>query len=227
VAISFGLLVKDEYSGYLWSFFLRYCNDLNFKLLAFVKMFPRVYRCFCCDNYWENRNLQEALTTEVPFQVRFEYTAPNPLQQNGRIERKFATLYGKIFALMTASRLSQTLQNNLWPNAAKLVTHLENTIFDTNNSIPHIKLKGKSASWAKNLRIIGEIGIFSTEQRISNKLVNHGEPYMFLGHPEDHTSNFFKFYNPHTQACLLSRNFYWLNKSYGDYCNVPPDTINA
>jgi hypothetical protein len=54
--------------------------------------------------------------------------------------------------------------------------------------------------------------------------MNHGEPCMFLGYPEEKTSNVLKFYNPHTRACLLSRNFCWLNKSYGDHYNVHPDS---
>jgi hypothetical protein len=50
---------------------------------------------------------------------------------------------------------------------------------------------------------------------------------MFLGYPEDHTSNVSKFYNPKTRACLLSRIVYWSNKSYGDYYKVRPDTDTA
>jgi hypothetical protein len=47
---------------------------------------------------------------------------------------------------------------------------------------------------------------------------------MFIGYAEDHTSNVFKFYNPKTCACLMSRNVYWLNKSYGDFYKVRPNT---
>jgi hypothetical protein len=50
---------------------------------------------------------------------------------------------------------------------------------------------------------------------------------MFPGYAEDHTSNLFKFYNQKTRACLMSRNVYWLNKSYGHYYKVRPDTGNA
>jgi hypothetical protein len=78
-----------------------------------------------------------------------------PLQQNGRIERKFATLYGKIRALTTASQLPQNLHNDLWPHAAQLVTSFEITIVDQNDSTPHFKLKGTDLNWANNLRIFG------------------------------------------------------------------------
>jgi hypothetical protein len=39
----FWLLVMDEYSVYLWSFFLSHCSDLYVTMTAFLKMFPRVF----------------------------------------------------------------------------------------------------------------------------------------------------------------------------------------
>jgi transposase InsO family protein len=35
--------------------------------------------------------------------IKFEYTAPNTPQQNGKIERKFATLYIKILSVPNAA----------------------------------------------------------------------------------------------------------------------------
>jgi hypothetical protein len=101
-----------------------------------------------------------------------------------------------------------------------LVTSLENTIVDQNGSTPHFILKGTYPNWAKNLRTFGEIGIVYTKPPIRNKFENHGSPCMFIGYAEDHTSNVFKFYNPKTYALILSRNVYWLNKSYGEFYKV-------
>jgi hypothetical protein len=110
-------------------------------MTTFVKMFFRVFhktiKCFCCDNAWENKTFQDTLTHDFPYHINFEYTAPNTPQQNGLIERKFATLYGKIRALTTASQLPQKLRNALWSHAAQLVTSLENTTVDKNDTTPH------------------------------------------------------------------------------------------
>jgi hypothetical protein len=77
----FWLLVMDEYSGYLWSFFFRHRSDLMVTLTAFVKKFPRIYnktiKRFRSDNAWENKTFQETLTHDVPYHIHFEYTAPN------------------------------------------------------------------------------------------------------------------------------------------------------
>jgi hypothetical protein len=94
----------------------------------------------------------------------------------------------------------------LWPHAAQLVNSLENTIVDSKDTTPHFKLKGANPHWANNLRTFGEIGIVYTKQGIKNEFTNHGEPCMFIGYAEDHTSNVFKFYNPKTRACFMSRN---------------------
>jgi transposase InsO family protein len=91
----FWLLVMDEYSGYLRSFFFRHRSDLTVTMTAFVRMFPRAFNKnivrFRCDNAWENKTFQGTLKEDMPYEIQFEYTAPRTPQQNGRIERKFAT----------------------------------------------------------------------------------------------------------------------------------------
>jgi hypothetical protein len=88
-------------------------------------MFSRIIKRFLCDNAWENKTFQDTITHDVPYHIHFEYTAPKIPQQNGRIERKFATLYGKIRDLTTAYQLPQKLRNYLGPRAAQSVTSLE------------------------------------------------------------------------------------------------------
>jgi hypothetical protein len=120
--------------------------------------------------------------------------------------------------LTTASQLPQKVRNDLWPHAALLVTSLESTIVDQKGFTPHFILTGTNPNSVKNLRTFGEIGIVYTKPtKINNKLDNHGNPSIFIGYAEDHTSNVFKFYNPKTYAVILSRKVYWLNKSYGEF----------
>jgi hypothetical protein len=129
----------------------------------------------------------------MPYEIQFEYTALHTPQQNGRIERKFATFYGKIRALTTVSQLPQKLRDDFWPHAAHLVTSLKKTIVDQKGSTPHFILKGTDPNWAKSLRTFGEIGIVYTKPPIRNKFTNHCSPCMFIGYAEDHTCNVLKF----------------------------------
>jgi hypothetical protein len=164
-------------------------------------MFPRTFDknivLFLCDNVGENKAFQATLKEDMLYEIQFEYTAPYTPQQNGRTESKFATLYGKIRALNTASQFSQILQNYLWTHAALLVTSLENTIVDQKGSTPHFILTETNPNWVKYLWTFGEIGIVYTKPtKICNKLENRSNPCIFIGYAEHHTSNVFKFYNP-------------------------------
>jgi transposase InsO family protein len=45
--------------------------------------------------------------------IEFEFTAPNTPQQNGKIERKFATVYGKMRAMLNCVKLTPHLREKL------------------------------------------------------------------------------------------------------------------
>jgi transposase InsO family protein len=91
--------------------------------------------------------------------IKFEYTAPNTPQQNGKIERKFATLYGKIRSVLNAAGFPAFLHSRFWSYAAKCVTQLENTIVDSSTMTASEKFTGPNPKWFKNLCTFGEIGI--------------------------------------------------------------------
>ena len=59
-------------------------------------------------------NLEETL------KIKFEFTAPYTPQQNGKIERNFQTLYGKIRAMLNWARLPARLRSKLWAQCASV-----------------------------------------------------------------------------------------------------------
>ena len=72
-------------------------SDLPVIALAFIKELEQEegtkVASIQLDNLGENRALEAACKQEE-LGIKFEFTAPNTPEQNGRIERKFATLYG-------------------------------------------------------------------------------------------------------------------------------------
>ena len=50
--------------------------------------------------------------------IQFQYTSPNTPQQNGVVERIFATSYGRILAMMNEAVLTGDLRRSLWSEAA-------------------------------------------------------------------------------------------------------------
>jgi hypothetical protein len=91
--------------------------------------------------------------------IKFEYTTPDAPQQNGKFERKFATLYGKIQSVLNAAGFPAFLRSRLWSYAAKCVSQLENTIVDSSTMTASEKFTGSNPKWFKNLRPFGEIVI--------------------------------------------------------------------
>ena len=80
-----------------------------------------------CDNAGENRKLKETLDLEG-FNIKFEFTEPYTPQQNGVVERAFATLYGRVRAMLNGACLEKRLREYLWAECASTETMLQNSI---------------------------------------------------------------------------------------------------
>ena len=93
------LLIVDEATDYSWSEFLSYKSDLGDRLIKLIKEInateDRKVKFIRCDNAGENLAFEKAAKSEG-LGLTFEYTAPGTPQQNGKVERKFATLYGRV-----------------------------------------------------------------------------------------------------------------------------------
>jgi hypothetical protein len=57
--------------------------------------------------------------------IKSEFNTP---QQNGKVERAYATLYGKTRSILNAARITIPLRHGLWANCANLSVQLENSI---------------------------------------------------------------------------------------------------
>jgi hypothetical protein len=72
-------------------------------MIALIKELQQAYgievKTIWCDNSGENNALQKSCKQEG-LGIVFEYTAPNTPQQNGRVERRFPTLYGRVRAML-------------------------------------------------------------------------------------------------------------------------------
>ena len=70
--------------------------------------------------------------------IIFEYTALGTPQQNGVVERAFATMLGKSRAIMNGAGFDKRKRHLFWTEVATTVTHLENiTIRKGTTRTPH------------------------------------------------------------------------------------------
>jgi hypothetical protein len=63
--------------------------------------------------------------------IHFEYMGPGTPQYNGRVERKFATLYGRVRAMLNAVKATKVFGEGVWAEAAKTATDIENMVNNT------------------------------------------------------------------------------------------------
>jgi hypothetical protein len=93
----FWFLVLDDCTDKAWSFFLKHKDDQVEVFIEHIKelksKYRKVVKYIQCDNVGENILLERQCKKEG-LGIQFKYTSPNSPQFNGKIERKFASLYG-------------------------------------------------------------------------------------------------------------------------------------
>ena len=96
-----------------------------------------------CDNAGENLAF-ETTSKREGMGLKFEYTAPGTPQQNGRAERKFQTLYGRVRAMLLGSGTWLPLRNQLWAEAVNTATELDGILVARGQKLsPYQKFFGK------------------------------------------------------------------------------------
>ena len=99
----FWLLLIDNATDYCFSFFMMKKSVLSKIVRDFVNNLKTQHGITVgiihCDNASENKKL-ETDSRKDGLSLKFEYTAPNTPQQNSRVERKIATLYGRVRSIL-------------------------------------------------------------------------------------------------------------------------------
>jgi hypothetical protein len=60
------------------------------------------------------------------FDTQFEFTAPGTSEENGKVERMFATLWERLRARMNQANLDKDFQSELWTECANCATQMSN-----------------------------------------------------------------------------------------------------
>ena len=113
-----------------WSTFLKQKRDTCERIIHFIKnvraqSYPVKY--IRCDNAGDNQVLQLQCEREI-LNVKFEFTGPDTPQYNGKIERRFATLYGQVRAILNEAKVPDEVRNNFWAEACNHATNIENKL---------------------------------------------------------------------------------------------------
>ena len=107
--------------------------------------------------------------------ICFEYTAVNTPQQNGRVDRKFATIYGRVGTMLMAAGIEGKLRQLLWAEAGNTAINLMNFHTSHQDQKSPYELFTKMETppkYALNLKHFGEIGITLRPQKIKSKILD-------------------------------------------------------
>ena len=255
---NYWLLAVDECTKFCWSRFIKKKSDLKTEMMRILEDIENI--CLIkkvsmknvhlrCDNAGENKSLHDDLKTKKPH-IKFEFTSPKTPQQNGVVERAFATLKGRVRSMMDFAGMHTSKRQQLWCEAANTATKLANILVKNNTDLcAHEKVYDQLPGYAHKLRIFGEIGIVSNTGAIHNATHDRGIKCIFLGYADDHSGDVYRFYNMRTGRVILSRDVIWINKTYSEHENqtagleqyyndddeeedimpmrVPPNPVNA
>jgi hypothetical protein len=79
--------------------------------------------------------------------------APGTPQQNGKVERAFATLYGKTRSMLNSARLTTTFRQGLRASCTSLSVQLKNNIVNQKDEkSASEKVYGSNPKWISNMR---------------------------------------------------------------------------
>jgi transposase InsO family protein len=136
----FWTLIVDDYTDYCWSFMLKNKSDLKVKiktLLTDLKIANRNVRFIRCDDAGENMTTKNDPEIKS-FGIKFEFLGPRTPQINGKVERKFQILYGRVWAMLNGANLGGELRDKIWAECVMNVTYLSNIISTKSSLKAHL-----------------------------------------------------------------------------------------
>jgi hypothetical protein len=136
------LLIEDQATNFKWSYFMRRKVELMDEMIKFIKTMisknPESIKFIRLDNAGENLGLKSRIELEG-LDIKMEYTNPETPEQNGQVERSFATLWGKVRFMLNRSVVTQDLREKLWAECASTGTKLNNIISRKDGNTPFEK----------------------------------------------------------------------------------------
>ena len=155
------ILIEDQASTMKWSYFGRRKNELIDIVYDFIlklkKTNENLGKFLRMDNSGENIGLKNKLEKNGIATI-IEFTSPNTPEQNGQVERSFATLWGRVRAMLNNSGVDPDLRTELWAECAATATKLCNMLSKSDGKSPFEKFYGKECKFEKNLKLFGEVG---------------------------------------------------------------------
>ena len=212
------MLILDDHSDKCFSFFLSHKDMLKTKMVPLIKKLRSmgiIVKIIRCDNAGKNIDFERE-AKEKGLDLKFEYTASDTPQQNGRVERKFQTLYGRVRAMIFGMEdFEISAVKKLWCEAAQTAADLDGYIVKEGDELSaYQKFFGKgSKSIVNTTKKFGQRCMNTNRGKIKAKLAKRGTVMHWLGYSHDHAVGTYRLYNPDTQRVIQSRDVTFLESN--------------
>jgi len=216
------LMVIDEATRFQWSYFIPAKKKTRDKILSLLKHLKSQenidVKNIRCDDAGENVATKTLLDQEG-YGINFEFTSKGTPQHNGIVERRFATLYGRIRSMLHGCGCPEKLKYKLWAECANTSGDLFNIqTHQADHKSPYEAFYGTLPPFARNLRTFGQLGVVlsSSISQFKAKLKSRGVVRYFVGYAKNHAHDVYRMYNKHTGRVSVTRDIRWLDKQIGD-----------
>ena len=218
----FWVLFVDDFSDFLFGTYMKKKSDLAAEGIKLIKKmrnnFGVIIKTIRCNNAGENKTLEKEIINEG-MNIRFEYTATNTPQQNGRVERKFATIYGRVRSMLTGAGIEGELRKALWAEAGNTAINLMNVqVSERMNKTPYEKFTNHETlpRYASSLRAFGEVGIILKGEKMKSKIFDRGQRAIMVGYGTQNGNEVYRMYKTDTRKITLTRDVRWTQKFFGE-----------
>jgi hypothetical protein len=158
-----------------------------------------------------------AICKEKALNVLFGYTGSGTPQRNSRVERKLATLYGRIRASYYHASIRDELRIGTWTECANYHQDTDNILVSENKTISsHRQFYERDPGYAKQLKTFGEVGMvaYYGNKAMRSKMTPRG---IFVGYSKNHSYDVYRMLDLNTHGLLTTRDILWLNQTYGEH----------
>jgi len=101
--------------------------------------------------------------------------------------------------MLNSARLNNEFRRGLWTECARTACPLHKLDCNRNLKSRYV------ASYGKDYKGFGEIGVVTKGDKVKSKLVNRGEAYLYLGHADNHSGEAARFLILSTKRVIRSR----------------------
>jgi hypothetical protein len=153
------------------------------------------------------KTLQKLIEQDPHLKAKLEKTPRDTPQYNGKVERKFQTLWNGTKANLNSAKLPASMRTGLWTEAARYTELFNNQLVTSSKKdmgCSHTQFYSQQWNSFPSLKPFETIAVVPTTTSIKGKGSDKGVPMIYLGPAADHGKDVGRFLNPDTKKVIIA-----------------------